>query len=219
MQVKSPMSDSSKLVDTGPSPSTLALLSLTQDITALISLSVEATTSVVHDWFKSALGLVGAGDVVRYQPRGAVKTRAGGEAGRGLAVVVVGANEGEIFNIQCSYTRILEADVQLPGSHSHFISQSQAIPSSPSSHCRRQTHHPQHPRYPHYFLPGPACKNEYALVSLPIPEPSSPSLRIQRLSRSIQTSRGPTIIHTSQRVVLHTPAKRSERTAKITDLA
>lgn len=94
-EVKSPMSDSSTLSDTGPSPSTLALLSLTQDITALISLSVEATASVVHDWFKSALGLVGAGDAVRYQPRGTPKTRTGGEAGRGLAVVIVGANERE----------------------------------------------------------------------------------------------------------------------------
>jgi hypothetical protein len=78
--------------ETPLSPSTLALLSLTQDITALISLSIEATTSLVHDLFKSALGIVGGGEVVRYQPRGEKKL--GGEAGRGLAVVVVGANEG-----------------------------------------------------------------------------------------------------------------------------
>jgi hypothetical protein len=85
----SPTSSSS---ETPLSPSTLALLSLTQDITALISLSIEATTSLVHDLFKSALGIVGGGEVVRYQARGEKKS--GGEAGRGLAVVVVGANEG-----------------------------------------------------------------------------------------------------------------------------
>jgi hypothetical protein len=80
------------------SPSTLALLSLTQDITALISLSIEATTSLVHDLFKSALGIVGGGEVVRYQPRGEKKL--GGEAGRGLAVVVVGANEGMSIHLR-----------------------------------------------------------------------------------------------------------------------
>jgi len=85
----SPASSSS---ESALSPSTLALLSLTQDITALISLSIEATTSLVHDLFKSALGIVGGGEVVRYQPRGEKKL--GGEAGRGLAVVIVGANEG-----------------------------------------------------------------------------------------------------------------------------
>jgi hypothetical protein len=84
--------------ETPLSPSTLALLSLTQDITALISLSIEATTSLVHDLFKSALGIVGGGEVVRYQPRGEKKL--GGEAGRGLAVVVVGANEGMSIHLR-----------------------------------------------------------------------------------------------------------------------
>ena len=84
-------SSASSSAESSLSPSTLALLSLTQDITALISLSIEATTSLVHDLFKSALGIVGGGEVVRYQPRGEKKV--GGEAGRGLAVVVVGANE------------------------------------------------------------------------------------------------------------------------------
>jgi hypothetical protein len=93
-------SSSSSDSSTPHSPSTLALLSLTQDITALISLSVEATASLVHDWFKSALGMVGAGDVVRYQPRGETRGKAGGEAGRGLAVVVVGANEGKLDGSQ-----------------------------------------------------------------------------------------------------------------------
>jgi hypothetical protein len=40
------------------------------------------------------LGLVGGGEVVPYQPRGESRSKPGGEAGRGLAVVVVGANEG-----------------------------------------------------------------------------------------------------------------------------
>lgn len=88
---------------TPPSPSTLALLSLTQDITALISLSLEATASVVHDWFRSALGMVGAGDVVQYRPRPEVRKRSVGEAGRGLAVVVVGANEGKSPTLWCRH--------------------------------------------------------------------------------------------------------------------
>lgn len=88
------------------SPSTLALLSLTQDITALISLSVEATASLVHDWVKSALGMVGAGEVVRYQPRGEAKSRVGGESGRGLAVVVVGANEGAMHRLDSRDIRL-----------------------------------------------------------------------------------------------------------------
>ena len=100
----SPTSSSS---ESSLSPSTLALLSLTQDITALISLSIEATTSLVHDLFKSALGIVGGGEVVRYQPRGEKKL--GGEAGRGLAVVVVGANE-------CMSSFRENANVQRPAS-------------------------------------------------------------------------------------------------------
>lgn len=44
--------------------------------------------------------MVGAGDVVRYQPRGETRGKVGGEAGRGLAVVVVGANEGKLDGSQ-----------------------------------------------------------------------------------------------------------------------
>jgi hypothetical protein len=97
----SPASSSS--TESSLSPSTLALLSLTQDITALISISIEATTSLVHDLFKSALGVVGGGEIVRYQPRGE-KRKVGGEAGRGLAVVVVGANEGTSFSARKMFT-------------------------------------------------------------------------------------------------------------------
>ncbi|WWD16422.1 hypothetical protein CI109_100848 [Kwoniella shandongensis] len=83
----SPPSPASRL-----SPSTTALLSLTQDITALISLSVEATASTIHDWFRSTLGVVGVGEVVPTDRR-RNQTRARAESGRGMAVVVVGASE------------------------------------------------------------------------------------------------------------------------------
>ncbi|KAK8861659.1 hypothetical protein IAR55_002482 [Kwoniella newhampshirensis] len=86
-ETSSPPSTSSRL-----SPSTTALLALTQDITALISLSVEATASIIHDWFRSTLGVVGVGDVVATNSRGG-HARARAESGRGLAVVVVGASE------------------------------------------------------------------------------------------------------------------------------
>ena len=79
------------------SDSTLALLSLTQDITALISLSVEATASLVHDWFRSTLGIVGLGQVVPYvSPRTAELAALRSPGGNGMAVVVVGAGEGEL---------------------------------------------------------------------------------------------------------------------------
>lgn len=76
------------------SASTLALISLTQDITALLSLSVEATASLVHDWFRSSLSTIGLG--TPHSPRQvktAIKGQGRGETGRGLAVVVIGAAE------------------------------------------------------------------------------------------------------------------------------
>lgn len=84
-----------------PTPSTssaftLALLSLTQDITALISLSLEATASLVHDWFRGTLGTVGLGELVPHSSKPIVEpdhVRLHG--GHGSAVVVVGASEGE----------------------------------------------------------------------------------------------------------------------------
>lgn len=91
-------SSTSQLVPlTTPSASTLALLSLTQDITALISLSVEATASLLHDWLRSSLASVGlarvqAGRHVSLSRRMG-KSKVWGEAGQGLAVVVVGASE------------------------------------------------------------------------------------------------------------------------------
>ena len=80
-------------------PSSLAFLSLSQDITALISLSLEATASLVHDWFRTTLSTAGLGDLVpsrRDEPVERAKLQGGG--GRGMAVVVVGANEGELLS-------------------------------------------------------------------------------------------------------------------------
>lgn len=78
------------------SPSSIALLSLTQDVTALISLSLEATASLVHDWFRSTLGVVGLGQVVPYVPRRMSESSAVQlPEGRGMAAVVIGASEGE----------------------------------------------------------------------------------------------------------------------------
>ncbi|KAL1410722.1 hypothetical protein Q8F55_001664 [Vanrija albida] len=72
----------------GPAPpsSSSALISLTQDITALLSLSLEAGASLVNDQVRAALGLVGIGSRVK-----AVPPRRALESGSGLAVVVVGA--------------------------------------------------------------------------------------------------------------------------------
>jgi hypothetical protein len=89
-------SGSANTVATSPSASTLALLSLTRDITALISLSVEATASLVHDWFRSTLLNIGLsrGQVVRYVPLPTSQPYSRSESGRGLAIVVLGAAEG-----------------------------------------------------------------------------------------------------------------------------
>ncbi|CAD6588859.1 MAG: hypothetical protein TREMPRED_005186 [Tremellales sp. Tagirdzhanova-0007] len=77
-----------------PSASSLALLSLTQDITALISLSLEATASLVHDWFRSTLDTIGLGEVVAYTgQRKSEPAITSAEGNPGLAVVVVGAGE------------------------------------------------------------------------------------------------------------------------------
>lgn len=68
--------------------SSSALLSLSQDITALMSLSLEATLSLMNDYLRAALGTVGVGRYVRASP-----TRSSTDTGAGLAVVVVGAAE------------------------------------------------------------------------------------------------------------------------------
>jgi len=74
--------------------SSSALLSLSQDITALVSLSIEATASLVNDYVRAALGTIGAGDLVRHSP---VRRGNMNDSGAGLAVVVVGAANCECF--------------------------------------------------------------------------------------------------------------------------
>ncbi|ADV25146.1 Hypothetical Protein CGB_L0370C [Cryptococcus gattii WM276] len=72
--------------------SSTALQILTQDVSSLLSLSLETTASVLHDWFRSSLGVVGLGGEFA-PPRDRQKTYAEGESGRNLAVVIVGAGE------------------------------------------------------------------------------------------------------------------------------
>ncbi|KAE8540617.1 hypothetical protein D1P53_002980 [Cryptococcus gattii VGV] len=71
--------------------SSTALQILTQDVSSLLSLSLETTASVLHDWFRSSLGIVGFGG--EFAPRDRQKTYTEGESGRNLAVVIVGAGE------------------------------------------------------------------------------------------------------------------------------
>ncbi|GMK59874.1 hypothetical protein CspeluHIS016_0900910 [Cutaneotrichosporon spelunceum] len=59
-----------------------ALLSLSQDVTALVSLSIESAASLVNDYARSALSTIGLVEYSAVRP---------GAAGSGLAVVVVGA--------------------------------------------------------------------------------------------------------------------------------
>lgn len=75
--------------------SSTALQILTQDVSSLLSLSLETTASVLHDWFRSSLGVVGFGG--EFAPRDRQKTYTEGESGRNLAVVIVGAGEGKLF--------------------------------------------------------------------------------------------------------------------------
>ena len=76
-----------------PSATTQSLIALSQDITALLSLSIETTASMMHDMYRKALGTVGLGEVVSHRPT--TQPGSSGEAGRGLAVVVLGSGEGE----------------------------------------------------------------------------------------------------------------------------
>ena len=78
-----------------PSAATQNLIALSQDIAALLSLSIEATASLVHDVYRRTLGAVGWRPVTGYEPVSSTRS-GGGEGGRGLAVVVVGAGEGEL---------------------------------------------------------------------------------------------------------------------------
>lgn len=77
-----------------PSFSSAALQILTQDVSSLLSLSLETTASVLHDWFRSSLGIVGFGG--DFTPRDRHKPYTEGESGSGLAVVIVGAGEGKL---------------------------------------------------------------------------------------------------------------------------
>jgi hypothetical protein len=63
------------------------------DITALVSLSLETTASIVHDWLRLGLSAFGGKDdltSIHFRPKSKIKD----ETGRGLAVVIVGASEG-----------------------------------------------------------------------------------------------------------------------------
>lgn len=96
-----------------------ALLSLSQDITALVSLSFEATFSLVNDYVRAALGTVGVGHYMRVDP-----TRSSTDTGSGLAVVVVGAADRKCCVIQLT-------DLQPPDRVSPCASRRVATPSFP----------------------------------------------------------------------------------------
>ncbi|WVQ65018.1 uncharacterized protein L199_003188 [Kwoniella botswanensis] len=68
---------------------TAALLALSQDVCALIALTVEATLSVLNFIYRSILGVMGYERTVRFDHSRSVRR----ESGRGCGVVVLGANE------------------------------------------------------------------------------------------------------------------------------
>nr|XP_019001786.1 uncharacterized protein I203_05493 [Kwoniella mangroviensis CBS 8507]OCF65247.1 hypothetical protein I203_05493 [Kwoniella mangroviensis CBS 8507] len=68
---------------------TAALLALSQDVCALIALTVEATLSVLNFIYRSILGVLGYERTVRFDHSRSVRR----ESGRGCGVVVLGANE------------------------------------------------------------------------------------------------------------------------------
>ena len=76
------------------------LISLSQDITALVSLSIEATASLAHDMYQQLLARLGLGRAVVVRSNDNLKSQIKSEAGRGLAVVVVGASESELSHTQ-----------------------------------------------------------------------------------------------------------------------
>ena len=73
------------------------LIGLSQDIAALLSLSIESGASLLHDVYRRTMGTIGLGDVMQFEP----VSRAGavGQGGKGLAVVVVGASERECHTV------------------------------------------------------------------------------------------------------------------------
>ncbi|OCF40069.1 hypothetical protein I317_06144 [Kwoniella heveanensis CBS 569] len=66
-----------------------AFLALSQEVSALITLSYETAASLVHDKYHASVGFWGLGEWVKERHDKAHE----GESGRGYAVVVVGANE------------------------------------------------------------------------------------------------------------------------------
>lgn len=154
---------SSLTVTAPPSPFTLALLSLTQDITALVSLSLEATASLVHDWFRTSLLSIGIGrgQVVRYVPPAAQSSKKGsgrGESGRGLAVVVVGAEEGTSISQKLSSSLLISQPRANPLA---FTLPNQAILSSHSSLSLRPLHHLHLTPSLRSSSPGPRRRNAF----------------------------------------------------------
>lgn len=116
-------STSAALVLSSPSASTLALLSISQDITALLSLSLEATASALHDWARSSLLTVGLGRGQVVKPTTPAE-RGRCESGRGLAVVLVNANERE-------YPAAVPAEL-----HADTVPSYRPIPQPPSRQIR-----------------------------------------------------------------------------------
>lgn len=77
------------------SPTTLALLSISQDLAAILSITVEASTSYAYQWFRFASGLVGMTQIVPYGTSGhSAHVSDQNDTGNGRAVVVVGGEEG-----------------------------------------------------------------------------------------------------------------------------
>lgn len=74
------------------SPALTAFLSLAQDISALVSLSIEAGLSTAHDWFRVALGYVALSTLASGSALTSVPEKAQHKEGR--AIVILGAAEG-----------------------------------------------------------------------------------------------------------------------------
>lgn len=72
-----------------------ALFQITQDINALLSLSAEAVASYVWDWWGSVSSL----DLVLRRDDGA-SWNGSRRCSRGMAVVVIGADEGACVELQ-----------------------------------------------------------------------------------------------------------------------
>jgi hypothetical protein len=127
--------------------SSSALLSLSQDITALLSLSIEAGASLVNDYVRAALGTIGAGELVRHHP---VRRPGANDSGAGLAVVVVGAADGEYWR-STRYPHVI---------HAWFLAHSFAslIGTNPRSY-RADAYTPTRKVWLHRFPPRPCISS------------------------------------------------------------